>query len=92
MWILIRQLQEEQSALDLQSLSFSHFFILTHHQGPVVQSIVSLTSSLRGQLIKCFTTLQPNTLIFFVETMREAFARQKLITFFQPKIMAYFRY
>ena len=25
--------------------------------GPVVQSIVSLMSSLRGQLIKCFTTL-----------------------------------
>ena len=24
--------------------------------GPVVQSIVSLTSSLRGQLVKCFTT------------------------------------
>ena len=27
------------------------------HLGPVVQSIVSLTSSLRGQLVKCFTTL-----------------------------------
>ena len=26
-------------------------------QGPVVQSVVSLTSSLRGQLVKCFTTL-----------------------------------
>ena len=26
-------------------------------QGPVVQSVVSLTSSLRGQLIKCFMTL-----------------------------------
>ena len=26
-------------------------------QGPVVQSTVSLTSSLRGQLVKCFTTL-----------------------------------
>ena len=25
--------------------------------GPVVQSIVSLTSSLRGQLVKCFMTL-----------------------------------
>ena len=25
--------------------------------GPVVQSIISLTSSLRGQLVKCFTTL-----------------------------------
>ena len=27
------------------------------YQGPVVQSIVSLTRSLRGQLVKCFTTL-----------------------------------
>ena len=25
--------------------------------GPVVQSMVSLTSSFRGQLVKCFTTL-----------------------------------
>ena len=30
---------------------------LSTYQGPVVQSIVSLTSSLRGQLVKCFTTL-----------------------------------
>ena len=29
---------------------------LLFDQGPVVQSIVSLTSSLRGQLIKCFMT------------------------------------
>ena len=36
---------------------------------PVVQSIVSLTSSLRGQLVKCFMTLSPNTLIFFAEKM-----------------------
>ena len=62
------------------------------HQGPVVQSIVSLTSSLRGQLVKCFTVLQPNTLKFFVEKMREAFALQKLLTFFQQKILAYLRY
>ena len=61
-------------------------------QGPVVQSIVSLTSSLSGQLLKCFTTLLQNTLKFFVEKMREAFAMQKLLTFFQQKIMAYFRY
>ena len=35
------------------------FIKLTNNraQGPVVQSIVSLTSSLRGQLVKCFTTL-----------------------------------
>ena len=43
------------------------------HQGPVVQSIVSLTSSLSGQLVKCFTTLLLNTLVFFDEKMREAF-------------------
>ena len=31
-----------------------HFdFNLTKHLGPVVQSIVSLTSSLSGQLVKC---------------------------------------
>ena len=59
--------------------------------GPVVQSIVSLTSSLRGQLVKCFTTLLPNTLKFYVEKIREAFALQKLLTFFQQKILAYLR-
>ena len=26
-------------------------------QGPVIQSFISLTSLLRGQLVKCFTTL-----------------------------------
>ena len=53
--------------------------------GPVVQSIVSLTSSLRGQLVKCFMTLYPNTQIFFVDIMRKAFALQKLFTFFNKK-------
>ena len=61
-------------------------------QGPVVQSNISLTSSLRGQLVKCFMTLYPNTLIFFVDKMREAFALQKFLTFFQQKILAYLRY
>ena len=55
--------------------------------GPVVQSIVSLTSSLRGQLVKCLMTLLPNILIFFVEKVREAFVLQKLLTFFQQKIL-----
>ena len=34
-----------------------HINTILKLQGPVVQSIVSLTSSLRGQLVKCFTTL-----------------------------------
>ena len=61
-----------------------------HGLGQVVQSIVSLTSSLRGHLVKCFTTLQPNTLKFFVEKMREAFALQKRLTFFQKKNIGIF--
>ena len=62
------------------------------YMDPVVQSIVSLTSSLGGQVLKCLMTLKPNTLIFFVEKMREAFALQKLLTFFQQKILAYLRH
>ena len=38
-----------------------------HNQGQVVQSIVTITSSLRGQLVKCFMTLYPNTQVLFVE-------------------------
>ena len=60
--------------------------------GPVVQSIVSLTSSSRGQLVKYFTTLLLNTLKFFVEKMREAFALQKLLTHFQQIILTNSRY
>ena len=59
--------------------------------GPVVQSIVSLTSSLRGQLVECFMTLQPNTLIIFVDKMREAFALQKLLSFFSTKNIGKFK-
>ena len=42
-------------------------------KGPVVQSIVSLTTSLRGHLVKCIPTTLSNTLLFFVEQMRESF-------------------
>ena len=78
----------ESPHLNLLCLQVQLFSFL----GTVVQSIVSLTSLLRGQLMKCFTTSLPNTLIFFVEKMREAFALQKLLTFIQQKILAYLRY
>ena len=53
------------------------------HMGLVVQSIVSLKCLLTDQLIKCFMTLLPNTLIFFVD---------KLLQFFNKKKLAYLRY
>ena len=66
--------------------------VVVSYLGHAVQSIVCLTSSLRGQLVKCSTTLLPNTMIFFVKKMKEAFALQMLLIFFQRKILAYFRY
>ena len=58
----------------------------------VVQSIITLMSWLRGQLVKYFMTLCPSILIFFVEKMREAFALQKLLRFFRQEIPEYLRY
>ena len=54
------------------------------HLGPVVQSIISLTSSFYDFITK-YTDI-------FVEKMREVFAIQKLLTFFQQKILAYLKY
>ena len=63
----------------------------TIHQGPVVQSVVSLTSSLRVISLTVLADSIHNILIFFDEKMWVAFALQKLLTFFQQKISAYLR-
>ena len=60
-------------------------------QGPVVQSVVSLTSSLRVISLTVLEDSIHNILIFFAEKMWVAFALQKLLTFFQQKISAYLR-
>ena len=57
--------------------------------GPVVQSIVSLTSLLRVISLTVLADSIHNILIFFAEKMWVAFAVQKLLTFFQQKISAY---
>ena len=59
--------------------------------GPVVQSVVSLTSSLRVISLTVLADSLYNILIFFAEKMWVAFALQKLLTFFQQKISAYTR-
>ena len=60
--------------------------------GPVVQSIIYLMSSLRGQLVKCFMTFIISDTDIFVEKMREAFALCKsFLQFFYQKILANFR-
>ena len=64
-----------------------HLYIL----GPVVQSVVSLMSSLRVISLTVLADSIYNILIFFAEKMGVAFALQKLLTFFQQKISAYLR-
>ena len=60
-------------------------------QGPVVQSVVSLTNWLRVISLIVLADSIHNILIFFAEKMWEAFALQKLLTYFQQKISAYLR-
>ena len=61
--------------------------------GPVVQSVVSLKSSLRVISLTVLADSIHNILIFFAKKMgvHVAFALQKLLTFFQQKISAYLR-
>ena len=59
--------------------------------GPVVQNVVSLTSSLRVISLTVLAGSIYIILIFFAEKMWVAFALQKLLTFFQQKISAYLR-
>ena len=56
--------------------------------GPVVQSVVSLTSSLRVILLIILADSIHNILIFFAEKM---WVLQKLLTFFQQNISAHLR-
>ena len=58
-------------------------------QGPVVQSVVSLMSSLRVISLTVLADSINNILIFFAEKMWVAFALQKLLTFFQQKHSEY---
>ena len=65
--------------------------IVPDDQGPVVQSVVSLTSSLRVISLTVLADSIYKILKIFAEKMWVAFALQKLLTFFQQNISAYLR-
>ena len=82
-------------AFSLIHIWFAHFERVSDKafsavQGLVVQRIVSLTSSIRDQLV--FYDFITKHTEFFAEKMSEAFALQKRLTFFSTKISAYSRY
>ena len=79
----------------INNVSASYSYKSNNNQGRVVQSVVSLTSSLRDISLTVLADSIYNILIFFPEKMWVAFAKatqmQKLLTFFQQKISAYLR-
>ena len=94
-WRLIRLFFDVQADLSFHWAHmlggmFSH--IMSHFLGPVVQSVVSLTSSLRVNLLTVLPDSIHYILIFFAEKMWVAFAVQKLPAFFQQKIFSIFEY
>ena len=60
--------------------------------GPVIQSIVSLTSSLADRILIVLVSTISNSLVFFAEKMWEAFANAKATHIFSAKILAYMPY
>ena len=80
-----------QKKKKLTYISDYHIPLNYAQQGPVVQSVVSLTSSLRVISLTVLADSMYIILIFFAEKMWVAFALQKLLTFFQQKILAYLR-
>ena len=57
-------------ALLLNDLCMLYVYHPVVNQGPVVQSIVSLTTLLRRQFVKYMPTTLSNPLLFFVENVR----------------------
>ena len=55
--------------------------------GSVVQSIVSLATSIQRQLVKYMPTTLLNTLLFLLEKCENLF--QKILTIFKQKITVY---
>ena len=58
---------EETERRHIMQQQVSDINCFLEHQGPVVQSIVSLTTSLRCQLVKYMPTKLSNTLLFLLE-------------------------
>ena len=72
-------------------ISFILMCLAVRDLGPVVQSVVSLTNSLRVISLTVLADSKYNILIFFAEKMWVAFALPKLLTFFQQKNSEYLR-
>ena len=77
-----QQCLTDELVMSILNLHFRITLQIKIKLGPVVQSVVSLASSLRVILLTVLADSIYNILIFFAEKMWVAFAQQKLLTFF----------
>ena len=68
-WVSAKQMAQQQITRNLGIEEEVKLVSKSGDQGPVVQSIVSLTMLLRRQLFKYMWTTLSNVLLFFVEKM-----------------------
>ena len=80
---------EIPNAQCLYMWKYWHICNVDNIQGPVVQSIVSLTKSLVNDSLSLLVRLKSSVLIFFAEKLWGAFALQKLLTFFRQKMAVF---
>ena len=81
---LVKNMMDERIKHDNYYSSKNNYAVFKH-QGPVVQSIVSLTKSLVNDSLSPLVRLKSSVLIFFAEKMR----LQKLLTFFRQKMAVF---
>ena len=65
---------------------------LLSKEGPVVQSIVSLTSLLVVKMLTVLVSIISNSQVFLLKKMLVAFANAKATHIFSAKILAYMAY
>ena len=73
-------------------ISLVSFLISFNFQGPVVQSIVSLTSSLVVKMLTVLVSAISNPQVFLLKKMWVAFSSAKATNIFSAKILAYRSY
>ena len=65
--------------------------LTANDQGPVFQSIVSLTKPLVEDLLNCSVLTKSTAPIIFAKKLYESFALQKFLTFFHQKYEVFLR-
>ena len=77
---------------DQIKLLYEQFDLYLKYQGPIVQNIVRLTSSLVAKTLNVLGSTISNSQVFLMNKCELLLQMQKLLTFFSANILAYMEY